>query len=86
MADSVKVELFEGTDTRNNTRTTLLKRGDRQHLMVAFGECIEDEVRGLLEQAERRQAARQWHFAETPAVLFNDLTKLGEYVLRLKEK
>ncbi len=86
MAGSVRVELFEGTDTRNNTRTTLLKREDRPDVLVSFGACIEDDVRGMIEQAERRRILCQWYFAETPAGVFNELTKLGEYALHLKEK
>lgn len=86
MAGSIRVELFEATDTRNNTRTTLLTREDRPHVAVAFGACIEDDVRGMIEQSERRRNLCQWYFAEAPAVLFTEHTKLGEYALHLKEK
>lgn len=86
MAGSIRVELFEGTDSRNNTRTTILKREDRPHLVVAFGACIEDDVRCMIECAERRRNLCQWYFAETPAAHFYDLTKLGEYALHLKGK
>ena len=40
MAGSIRVELFEATDTRNNTRTTLLKREDRPDLATVLGEEV----------------------------------------------
>lgn len=86
MAGSIRVELFEGTDSRNNTRTTILKREDRPHMVVAFGACIEDDVRYMIESAERRLDLCRWSFAEEPAAPFYELTKLGEYTLHLKEK
>lgn len=90
MAGSVKVHtrvmLYEATDTRNNTRTTLLTREDRPDVAVPFGSCIEDDVRCMIECAERRRNLCQWYFAEAPIGRFTELTKLGEFALILKEK
>ena len=86
MAGSVKVELFEGTNARNNTRTTILKREDRPHLAVAFYACDVGAVRSMIEKAERERDLIPWYFAETPADVFTDLTKLGDYTLDIKDK
>lgn len=85
MAGTVRVELFEATDTRNNTRTTLLTREDRPDVAVPFGACIEDDVRGMIECAERRRNLCQWYFAEAPICRFIELTKLGEYALNIED-
>lgn len=86
MAGSIKVEMFAGTNTRNNTRTTILVREDRPHLAVAFYACDVGAVRSMIEKAERDRDLIPWYFAETPAGVFADLTKLGEYTLDIKDK
>lgn len=85
MAGFVRVELLEGTNTRSNTRTTILMREDRPHLAVAFYACDVGAVRSMIERAERDRDLIPWHFAETPAGVFTELTKLGEYTLNIKD-
>lgn len=85
MARTVVVTLYEATDTRRNVRCALLVREDRPDVVVSFGEVTTEEVVHRLSAAERHRDLIPWFFAESPVVLFNDLTKVDEFALLLKE-